>query len=65
MKKLIEKSGKIFDRLLIIVFLLFRKNETLTQCKSNIHHIIKSNRFSSENIEKLQEYLHKIARQQV
>jgi hypothetical protein len=49
----------------LFIFFLFRKNERLTQCKSNIHHIIKNNQFSSQNIEKLQEYLHQIACQQV
>ena len=45
--------------------LIFRNKEILTQCKSNIHQIIKKYQFSSQNVEKLQEYLHQISRQQV
>jgi hypothetical protein len=44
---------------------LFRKQEKLTEWQSNIHHIVKNNQFSAQNLEKLQEYLHKISYQQV
>jgi TPR repeat protein len=44
---------------------IFRKQENFKKCLFNIHHIIKTNQFSSKNFEKLQEYLHKISHQQV
>lgn len=43
----------------------FRDKENLIDCKKNIYQVIENNKFSSQNLEKVQEYLHRISQQQV